>query len=67
MTDKLSRIEEASKKREEADHLFIQQAREQLEQKMDANVKNRENIIKGMQEKLKEHVSDDSLSSSCVF
>ncbi|XP_037077356.1 golgin subfamily A member 6-like protein 1 isoform X2 [Pollicipes pollicipes] len=56
VTDKLARIDEASKKRQEADQQYIQQAREQLEQKMGANVKNRENIIKGMQEKLKEHL-----------
>jgi len=56
ITEKLSKLEEASKKREEADQQYISTAKEQLEQKMADNVKNRENIIKGMQEKLKEHL-----------
>lgn len=53
---KLSKIEEASKKREEQENNFISQTREALEQKMEAHIEKRENYINDLRTKLKEQV-----------
>jgi hypothetical protein len=57
---KMSKIEEASKKREEQANNFISQTREALEQKMEAHNEKRESFINdlktGLKTKLKESV-----------
>jgi hypothetical protein len=53
---KMSKIEEASKKREEQANTFISQTREALEQKMEAHIEKRESLINDLKTKLKEHV-----------
>jgi hypothetical protein len=56
LATKMSRIEEASKKREEQANNFISQTREALEQKMEAHIEKRESLISDLKTKLKEHV-----------
>jgi hypothetical protein len=53
---KMSKVEEASKKREEQTNNFILQTREALEQKMEAHSEKRESLISDLKFKLKEHV-----------
>jgi Fe2+ transport system protein B len=53
---KMSKIEEASKKREEQENNFISQTREALEQRMEAHIEKRESIINDLRSKIKEHV-----------
>lgn len=56
MKQKESHIEELSKKRSEFDAKFKELARESMVKKMEAYKENRENFIKSIQEKNREHV-----------
>lgn len=53
---KLSKIEEASKKKDEQNNVFISQTKEALDQKMGTYTENRENYISDLKNKLKDHV-----------
>jgi flagellar biosynthesis chaperone FliJ len=57
LAEKLKKIEEAAKKRAEDETSFIQSTKESLEQKMEAFIENRENIITDLKSKLSNHVS----------
>lgn len=54
---KLSKIEEATKKKDEKNCEFINQTKDALEQKMESHTENREAYISELRAKLKEHVS----------
>lgn len=53
----LSKIEEASRKKDEQNHAFIHQTKEALEQKMELHTEKREQYISEIKTKLKDHVS----------
>jgi len=53
---KMSKIEEALKKKDEQTNIFISQTREALEQKMEAHTEKRESHISDLKAKLKDHV-----------
>ena len=53
---KMSKIEEASKKKDEQANNFILQTREALEQKMETHIEKREAYINDLKSKLKDHV-----------
>lgn len=57
ITAKLSKIEEASKKKEEQINEFITQTKEALDQKMETYTEKREAYMNDMKSKLKDHVS----------
>lgn len=52
----MSKIEEASKKKDEQTSAFIVQTKEALDQKMDTHVEKREAYINDLKAKLKDHV-----------
>lgn len=54
---KLSKIEEASKKKDEQTSVFINQTKEALDQKMELHTEKRDAYISDIKTKLKEHVS----------
>nr|CAD7401365.1 unnamed protein product [Timema cristinae] len=53
---KMSKIEEASKKKDDQAHQFISQTREALEQKMETHEEKREAYISDLKAKLKDHL-----------
>lgn len=53
---KLSKIEEASKKKDEQNNVFISQTKEALDQKMENHIEKREAYISDLKNKLKDHV-----------
>ena len=53
---KLSKIEEASKKKDEQNNVFITQTKEALDQKMENHIEKREAYISDLKTKLKDHV-----------
>ncbi|XP_075212322.1 stathmin isoform X2 [Lycorma delicatula] len=53
---KLSKIEEASKKKDEQNSVFITQTKEALEQKMENHIEKREAYITDIRTKLKDHL-----------
>ncbi|XP_037958673.1 stathmin isoform X2 [Teleopsis dalmanni] len=55
LTNKLAKIEEATRKKDEIANEFINQTKEQLESKMEHHVEKREAIISDLKEKLKIH------------
>lgn len=54
---KLSKIEEASKKKDEQTSVFINQTKEALDQKMGTHIEKRDAYISDIKTKLKDHVS----------
>jgi uncharacterized protein YpmS len=60
---KISRMEEASKKKDEQTNLFISQTREALDQKMESHIEKRESYISDLKAKLKDHVCIPQFSS----
>ena len=56
---KLSKIEEASKNKDEQMSEFIAQTKEALEQKMESHIEKREAYLTDVKAKLKDHVSTD--------
>ncbi|CAH1396648.1 unnamed protein product [Nezara viridula] len=52
----LSKIEEASKKKDEQNSVFINQTKEALEQKMETHIEKREQYISEIKTKLKDHL-----------
>jgi hypothetical protein len=63
---KMSKIEEASKKKDEQANLFILQTREALEQKMETHTEKREAYLSDLKAKLKDHVCISQFSSFCL-
>lgn len=57
LATRLSKIEEAARKKEELSAAFITATRESLDAKMNHTVENRETLITELKSKLKEHVS----------
>ncbi|XP_055923515.1 axoneme-associated protein mst101(2) isoform X1 [Eupeodes corollae] len=55
ISNKLAKIEEATRKKDELNNEFITQTKEQLETKMEQHVEKREAIISDLKEKLKIH------------
>lgn len=55
---KLSKIEEATKKKDEQMSVFINQTKEALDQKMETHIEKRDAFISDMKTKLKDHVSE---------
>jgi len=53
ISNKLAKVEEATRKKDEITNEFISQTKEQLESKMELHVEKREAIISDMKEKLK--------------
>lgn len=58
MAEKMKKIDEAAKKKAEEEANFINTTKVALEQKMEASVENRENIITDLKVKLSNHVSE---------
>lgn len=58
---KLSKIEEASKKKDEQNNVFISQTKEALDQKMENHIEKREAYISDLKNKLKDHVCIDTI------
>jgi hypothetical protein len=56
LSEKFRRIEEAAKKREEEETNFINSTKENLEQKMETHIGNRETLISDLKSKLNNHV-----------
>lgn len=57
LSAKMAKIEEARKKNDEQEKLFIQQTEKALKQKVASYEENRESHINYLKAKLKEHVS----------
>ena len=55
--ERLARLEEAGKKREEANDAFITATRVALNDKLDASCSNREAYLLGLKAKVSDHVS----------
>jgi len=55
LAEKMRRVEEATKKKEQEEKTFIHAAKETLEQKMGAHIENRESKISGLKAKLSNH------------
>ena len=53
----MRRIEEATKKKEQEESVFINLTKEALEQKIQAHIENRESKISDLKAKLSNHVS----------
>ncbi|XP_070855545.1 stathmin isoform X3 [Drosophila suzukii] len=58
ISNKLAKVEEATRKKDEITNEFISQTKEQLESKMELHVEKREAIISDMKEKLKIHAQE---------
>ncbi|XP_030377410.1 uncharacterized protein LOC115626253 isoform X2 [Scaptodrosophila lebanonensis] len=58
ISNKLAKVEEATRKKDEITNEFITQTKEQLESKMELHVEKREAIISDMKEKLKIHAQE---------
>jgi hypothetical protein len=63
----MSKIEEASKKKDEQANMFILQTREALEQKMETHTEKREAYLSDLRAKLKDHVCILQSSSFCLY
>lgn len=57
ISEKLSKLQEVSQKKQERISSFMEDAKKQHDQKMESNKENKDAIAKALQEKLKEHVS----------
>jgi len=55
LAEKMKRIEEATKKKEEEESVFIKSTKEALEQKMQAHIENRESKVVDLKTKLSHH------------
>jgi hypothetical protein len=62
----LSKIEEASKKKDEQENIFVTQTREALDQKMESHIEKREAYLSDLKAKLKDHVCISQSSSFCL-
>ncbi|XP_050745889.1 stathmin-2 isoform X3 [Drosophila biarmipes] len=58
ISNKLAKVEEATRKKDEITNEFITQTKEQLESKMELHLEKREAIISDMKEKLKIHAQE---------
>lgn len=67
LINKLSKIEEASKKKDEQENIFVTQTREALDQKMESHIEKREAYLGDLKAKLKDHVCISQSSSFCLW
>lgn len=65
--ERLTRLEEASRKREETNAAFIAATQTALEDKLDTTSSNREAYLNGLRAKISDHVSFEQDCFFCCF